>query len=225
MATLPINPSAGGTAFPTIPNIGGASATTPNLVPGTGIGVAPTSGTLMPLTPATVIQAPSTGISTGLSTEGGGHTLVGDFQQTFGKGTGTALATTLAGLGSSTDAAVQATNNQILQSAGIQEANLRANLAASGLSPDSSASALELGDFASQVNTSLQSTDANMELSEYNKLIDSLFQEGTSHGSDTGFMDTFSNVIGAVGDVAGAVGEGFGVGGFAGKALDVLGAL
>src|SRR5258708_5227541 len=147
---------------PTLPNL----PTVPGA--GQGIGVAGSSPSLVPGAPPT-----ATGISAGLSTYNGDHTVAGDFTATYGQGTGTALINTLAGLGTATDKAVSATNEQILQSAGRQQANLQATNAAHGLSTDSSASALSLGDFNSQVTQTLATTDSQMELQEENTLIDS----------------------------------------------------
>lgn len=158
-------------------------------------------GTL-PVAPA------NTGISSGLSTKDGSHTLVGDFKDTYGAGVGTVLADTLAGLGTSTDKAVTSTNQSILDAAGRQEANLRAGNAAHGISTDSSASALSLGDFAAQTEQTIASTDASIELSQEDLLINSLFKEGTAHGGDVSGWDTFMNIVkgvgSTVGDIAGA---------------------
>ena len=147
-------------------------------------------------------QAPS--ISTGLSTTDGSNTVVGDFSDVYGKASGTALVNQLAGLGGATNTAVQATNAQILQQAGIQEANMKAGQAAAGISPDSSSSALMEGDFESQVNTNMMATDANMELQGQQTLISALENEGQQHGPDLSAWDTFGDVMGAVGSVAGS---------------------
>lgn len=223
MASVPIGVSR---PLPT-PGTAGAS---PIGVGGTATGGAGLGSTgTLPLTSSTGITTP-TGISSGLSLTDGSNTLVGDFSDTYGKGTGTALADTLGNLGTSTDAAVTATNNSILQAAGIQEANLKAGDAAAGLSADSSASALGLGDFESQVSTNLQATDSNMELSEENTLISALQGEGAAHGPDSSFLGTLGqiggDVLGAVGDVAGVVNDLPGVGtGTASSVLDTLSGL
>ena len=174
---------------------------------------------------------PSTGVSTGLSTVNADHTVAGDFTATYGQGTGTALINTLAGLGTSTSNAVQATNQSILDAAGRQQANLQATNAAHGLSTDSSASALSLGDFNSQVTQQIASTDANMELQEENTLIQSLFKEGQAHGGDSSFMGSLGNffegggldLLGAAGSVADALPGTGGTG--LGNILDVVSGL
>ena len=186
-------------------------------VPGVGTGL---PGTANP----TGFTAPS--ISTGLSTTDGSNTVVGDFSDTYGKGTGTALVNQLSNLGTATNSAVQATNAQVLQQAGIQEANMKAGQAAAGISPDSSSSALMLGDFNAQVNTGLQATDANMELQGQQTLISALEGEGTAHGPDLSGWDTFGDVLSgsesAISAIAGGVSQNFGVGGAAGSILDTI---
>lgn len=222
---LPVNPMGtpstqnGGVVGATVPTAKAVSGTT-----GTG---ASTYGQAFGGVSTTLptVNSQATGISSGLSTVDGSNTLVGDFSDTYGKGTGTALATILAGLGTSTDSAVTATNNQILQAAGLQQANMTATQAAHGVSSDSSTAALATGDFNAQVNTALQSTDANMELSEYNTLISSLQQEGTAHGGDSSWTDSLGSILGLGGSAAGAISEGFGIGGTTGSILDALSSL
>jgi len=203
-------PGMASTSLPTLPSVPAPSSTGQ----GTGIGTVQLSN-------------PNTSIGSGLSTKDGSHTLVGDFKDSFGAGTGTALADTIAGLGTSTDKAVQATNQSILNAAGIQQANIIGANAAAGLSKDSSSSALALGDFNSQVNQQIATTDAQMELSEENLLIQSLFEEGGAHGSDSSFMKSLGNFfqgggLNIIGDVAHAVGSLPGIGGFADSALSAL---
>lgn len=205
---------------PTLP----ISPTTPLLPLGTS--AAQPMGTLPVATPAsTGIAVPTTGISTGLNTADGSNTLTGDFKDTYGSGTGKALAGVLGGLGSATDNAVTATNQSILDAAGRQISNIQATNAAHGVSADSSSAALALGDFQAQVSQTIADTDAKMQLSEENTLIDALQNEGTAHGADSSFWDSFGSIVGTVGDVAGTVSEGFGIGGTAGTILDTLAAL
>jgi len=132
----------------------------------------------------------------------GNDSVVGDFQQTYGHGTGTAITQVLQGLGTSTDAAVTATTNATDQAANQQYANIQAQQAAAGITPNSSAAALAAGDFYSNVNTNLQATTANMELNEEGTLLSSLTGEGAAHGSDQSGWDTFADVMGDIGDVA-----------------------
>jgi hypothetical protein len=231
--TLPQLPVAKPTAVPNIPGIPPVgSGAIPTAIPGAPAAATPSSTGQG--TGVGTIAVPTTGISSGLSTVNGSNTFAGDFTATYGQGTGTALADTLAGLGTATDAAVTSTNQSILNSAGIQEANLKAGNAAAGLSADSSSSALSLGDFSSQVSQEIATTDSQMELSEENTLIQSLFQEGGAHGSDSSFMSSLGDFLqggglGAVGNVAGAVQANEGSGplnsGAAGTAIDLLAGL
>lgn len=207
MATLPMAPQnpnqASGAALRPMSNIvtGGAiGATSPSAtVPTTAVG------------PASNVNTPFGAVNTGVSISSGvnpttgDNSFVGDFQDVYGSGVGTQLANTLATLGTSTNAAVQATNASILQAAGDQYGNILSNEAASGISPDSSSHALAAGDFNAKVNQTIASTDANMQLSQLDTLISSLFQEGTKHGHDSSGWDTFSNVMGTVGSVVGDV--------------------
>lgn len=216
MATLPINPV-------TAKNVGGGGGAVPSPnpapppIPSTAVPATGTSNPTIPFggAPQVPVGSPSqpvlgqpngtagTGISTGLSTNYGDYTLAGDFAQTYGKGTGTALEGVLANLGTSTDNAVEATNNATLQAAQKQAANITSGEAAAGVSADSSTAALAQGDFASTVNSNLSSQDAQMELGEENTLISALQTEGGAHGSDTSGWDTFANVLTGAQSIAG----------------------
>lgn len=208
MATLPMmqpqNPNqASGAALRPMSNIvtGGAiGATTPAAtIPTTAVGSAGNTQT-----PFGTVNT-GTSISSGITPTTGDNSFVGDFQDVYGSGVGTQLAGTLATLGTSTNAAVQATNASILQAAGDQYGNVLANEAASGISPDSSSHALAAGDFNAKVNQTIASTDANMQLSQLDTLISSLFTEGKAHGHDSSGWDTFSNIMGTVGSDVGSV--------------------
>jgi sulfur carrier protein ThiS len=225
MATAPVIPT-----LPTLPPV-----SPPNVLPGTNTPVPSSTGQG---TGVGTIAAPATGISSGLGSTltqsqptTNSNSLLGDFQATYGQGTGTALADTLAGLGTATDAAVTSTNQSILNAAGIQQANLEAGDAAAGLSADSSASALALGDFDSQVSQNIASTDSQMELSEENELINALQSEGTAHGPSGSVMGSISDFLtggglGVVGDAAGALDQLPGTGGTGlGSTLDILSGL
>jgi hypothetical protein len=116
------------------------------------------------------------------------------------------LANTLAGLGTSTSNAVSATNSEIEANAARSQANMTASQAAHGVSSDSSTAALATGDFNSQVNQTIASTDAQMQLNEQNTLIQSLFQEGQAHGGDTSWMQTLGSVLSGAESAIGAIG-------------------
>lgn len=194
------------TTLPILPNTGSTGHLLPTLSPGQGIGAS-----TLPISPAapasTGIGVPTTGISAGLNTADGSNTLTGDFKDTYGSGTGKALAGVLGGLGTATDAAVTSTNQGILDAAGRQVSNLQATNAAHGVSADSSSAALGLGDFNSQVSQTIASTDSQMELQEENTLISSLQGEGAAHGADSSFWDSLGDVFGVVGDVADTIGS------------------
>jgi hypothetical protein len=180
MATAPTLPNP---TLPTTPNPGAS---------GTGSGVG-------------IVQAPTTSLSNPISTYNGNNTVAGDFTASYGQGTGQTLINTLSTLGTGTNQAVQATNQGILNSAGIQKANVYASDAAAGLSKDSSAVALGIGDFDAQVNSTIASTDAQMELSQEDLLINSLFQEGANHGGDSSFMGSLGSVLGGAGGAIGSI--------------------
>lgn len=213
------------TTLPILPNTGSTGHLLPTLSPGQGIGAS-----TLPISPAapasTGIGVPTTGISAGLNTADGSNTLTGDFKDTYGSGTGKALAGVLGGLGTATDAAVTSTNQGILDAAGRQVSNLQATNAAHGVSADSSSAALGLGDFNSQVSQTIASTDSQMELSEENTLIGALQNEGSAHGADSSFWDTFtSDVLPLVGDAAGVLSGIPGMGKTASGVFDALSAL
>lgn len=176
---------------------------------------------------------PTAVASNGVTFNTGDKSVTGDFQQTYGYGTGTALAGALSGLGTSTDTAVAATTNATNTAANQQYANIQAQQAAAGITPNSSAAALAAGDFYSNVNSSLQSTIGNMELNEEGTLINSLTNEGSAHGSDQSGWDTFGDVIGDIADVgtfgiSGAIAGAFGSGGSGssgGSSSDISGML
>ena len=136
--------------------------------------------------------------------------MTGDFKDTYGAGTGTAISNVLAGLGTNTDSAVQATIANTSRLADQQYGNIQAQEAAGGITPNSSTAALAAGDFYSGVNSSLQQTIGDMELKEEDTLLASLTDEGKGHGTDPSLLDSIMNGIGDVGEIAGAVAPFFG---------------
>jgi hypothetical protein len=161
---------------------------------------APVSGapTVNGLPPGSVQTSPvPTNTNTGA---GGSYTLQGDFDATYGQGTGNAITDVLANLGTSNDSAVQALINNTNLEAGKQYANIQATQAAGGITPDSSTAALASGDFYSSVNSSLQSQVAGMEQNQENTLLNTLMTEGSAHGPDE---STFQSIAG---DLSGALG-------------------
>lgn len=225
---LPTIPQ-GATGSPISNAIPGTAVANPNLIPGattaqTNPYAAP-SATVAPAAGATTSTIPSTGVSTstvqnsGINFADGSNTVTGDLKDTYGAGTGTAISQVLAGLGNSTDAAVQATIANTDLAAGKQYANIQANEAASGVTANSSTAALASGDFYTGVNAQLQQTVSGMELSEENTLLSTLLGTGAAHGPDTSTWDSIMNGISDAatigGDVLGAatgIGEAGGVG-------------
>lgn len=221
MSNMGMHPAAPGGMHPTVPTVPatGGSANHP-VAPG-GVfnpmaahGTAP-AGVFNPMGQGTGTMAPGgsapvgtsgattafnpVSISSGLNTTDGSNTLTGDFKDTYGAGTGKALAGVLGNLGTATDGAVQATNNAAELDASKQQANIASQLAAAGISPDSSTNALEQGDFASSFNANLQSTDANMQLQQQDTLISALQNEGQAHGPDS---STWDSVLSGITDAA-----------------------
>jgi hypothetical protein len=169
--------------------------------------VAPTSG-VAPV--ATSGAIPVTGTSPTAQTNGinwtdGSNTVTGDFKDTYGAGTGTAISNVLSNLGTSTDSAVQALINNTNLAATKQYGNIKASEAAGGVTPNSSTAALAAGDFYSSVNAQLQQSISGMELDEENTLLSTLTNEGQQHGPDESGFDSFMNIVGDVGSVVGSV--------------------
>lgn len=137
------------------------------------------------------------GQNSGINWNDGSYTVTGDFKDTYGAGTGTAITDVLKNLGTSTDAAIQATENQVNQEATNQFSNIRATEAASGITPNSSSASLAAGDFFSNVNLGLQSTIAGMENQQEDTLLSALIGEGKAHGGDTSTWDSISSALGS----------------------------
>jgi hypothetical protein len=152
---------------------------------------------------------------------GGSKTVTGDFEATYGKGTGDAITDVLKNLGTSTDSAVAATNANVNLEAGKQAANITSGEAASGVTANSSTAALAQGDFYAGVNSQLQSTDANMELNEENTLLSTLTGEGEAHGSDVSTMSMFGEGLSAAGS---AISKIPGIGTVVGAGMQGIGA-
>lgn len=218
---VPQMPGMGGTSNGNVP-VGTAPTPTNTVLPNTGVQANPYAAPV-------VNGMPSTIQNNGVNWNDGSFTAVGDMKDTYGAGTGVALGGVLQNMGTVNDSAIQATIANTNLEAGKQYANIQAQQAAAGITPNSSSAALAAGDFYSSVNSQLQSTIAGMEQHQQDSLINTLTHTGDSHGPDeTGLqsaMDVMSPILGMVGGAAGAISEGFGVGGTAGTILDVLGAL
>ena len=214
--------SGGGAATPAIP-MGATPGQTPIAAgqanPFMPAGAAPVAGAV----PAgTQSVNPGAGVQTnGINWNDGSKTVTGDFKDTYGAGTGTAISDVLKNLGTSTDSAVQATIANTNLEAGKQAANITSGEAASGITANSSTAALAQGDFYSGVNSQLQSTVANMELGEENTLLSTLTGEGEQHGSDVSTMSMIGEGLSAAG---GAVSMIPGVGTVVGGGMEAVGA-
>lgn len=169
----------------------------------------PGAQTLNPTIPGS--GAPQTN---GINWNDGSYTVTGDLKDTYGAGTGTAISQALQGLGTTTDAAVQATiaNTQI--AADKQYGNIQAQEAASGITPNSSTAALAAGDFYSGVNAQLSEQIGKMEMSEEDTLISTLLGTGKDHGADSSTLDSIFNAYSdwqtITTDIVGAVAPAFG---------------
>jgi hypothetical protein len=141
----------------------------------------------------------STAQSTGINWNGGAKTVTGDFEATYGKGTGDAITQVLQNMGTATDSAVKSTTAATDAAATKEYADIRSNEAGAGVTANSSTAALASGDFYSGVNTGLQSTISNMELNEENTLLSTLVGEGTEHGSDSSTMHAVGAGLNAAG--------------------------
>lgn len=145
------------------------------------------------------------------TSKAGDHTVTGDLQQTYGRGTGTAISNVLGGLGTSTSTALQTMDTAAIDAAQRQQGNMQAQLAAQGVNPNSSTAALMTSDFNAQVNNALSSQAAQIGLNEEGTLLNTLLGTGQAHGGDTSFGKTLTNVLSGsmplVSAVAGAVNQ------------------
>ena len=215
--------SGGGAATPAIP-MGATPGQTPiaagqanPFMPAGAVPVASAvpAGTTQNVNPGAVAQ------TNDINWNGGSNTVTGDFQATYGQGTGTAITDVLKNLGTSTDSAVAATNANVNLEAGKQAANITSGEAASGVTANSSTAALAQGDFYAGVNSQLQSTDANMELNEENTLLSALTGEGEAHGSDVSTMSEVGEGLSAAGSAVSMI-PGWGT--VAGAGMEAVGA-
>jgi hypothetical protein len=156
-------------------------------------------------------NSPSTVQASGLGnpTQSQGTTssdsLLGDFQDTYGQGTGTAITNLLSSMGTVDSNAIQATIANTDLAAGKQYANIQSGEAASGVTANSSTAALAAGDFYSGVNAQLQQTIGSEEESEQSQVLNTLVNEGTAHGTDASTLDSIMNGLTDAGEIGGAI--------------------
>lgn len=199
---------------PLMPGMGGASngQTPVSTAPTPSTTLAPISGVQAnPYAPPATTGAPTiNGLPPGsvqtspVNWADGSNTATGDFKDTYGAGTGTAITSVLSNLGTSTDSAVQALINNTNLEASKQIGNIQSSEAASGITPNSSTAALASGDFYSSVNSQLQSTVAGMEQNQENTLLQTLLSEGSAHGPDPTFLQSAATDISSVLGLAGS---------------------
>lgn len=150
--------------------------------------------------PGAIPTTNPTGIqSTGVNWADGSNTVTGDFKDTYGAGTGTAITNVLQNMGTVNDSAIQALIAQTDTAANNQYGNIQAQQAAAGITPNSSAAALAAGDFYSQVNQGLQTNIGQMESQQQNTLLQTLLGEGSAHGGDPSLFDS---ILGGFNDAA-----------------------
>lgn len=186
------NLSASSPISATLPNMGSGAPGSGGLVPG-GAGTAP-------------------GINT-TATSGSDFSMLGDYQQTYGRGTGTQLATTVGNLGTNYSEALGIMNNATINAAQRQFGNVEAQMAAAGVDPGSSAYALASSDFSSHLTDTLSANAAQLGLQEESMKLNSLTGEGQAHGSDVSGWDQFGEVMQGLGSAAIGLGESYFLGG------------
>lgn len=192
----------GGSVFNTLAQISPTVATLPSY-PGTGVtipgGVAG-AGT----TPTTAGGGFTTGNvnPNAATTQAGSKTMLGDFQQTYGQGTGTAIANVLGSLGTTTSSAEQLMLQPTEMAANMQLANIQAGQAAAGVSADSSTAALTAAGLGGQESAAIAGEMGTIGLNEEQMLLGALTGEGTKHGSDVSGWQQFGDVMQGIGNAA-----------------------
>src|SRR5271165_6953676 len=173
-----------------------APAATTGAVDG-GVPTGTTSGVLSPT--GTASGSPSTIQTNGVNWVNGSNTVIGDFSDTYGAGTGQAITSVLQNMGTTNDSAIQALIAQTNTAANQQYGNIQAQEAAGGVTPNSSTAALASSNFYNQVNEGLQTNIGTMEQNQENTLLSTLVNEGAAHGGDPSLMDS---IMGGIGDAA-----------------------
>jgi hypothetical protein len=170
-----------------------------------GVGTVPTTAA-----PGITANSPSlvqsNGINTGASQgTDASNSLAGDFEATYGQGTGTAITNLLSNMGTVDSGAIQATIANTDLAAGKQYANIQSGEAASGVTANSSTAALAGGDFYSGVNSQLQQTIGSEEESEQTQELQTLLDEGTAHGASGSTTDSVMGGVTDALEIGGAV--------------------
>lgn len=159
----------------------------------------------------------------GTAQTGQDFSVTGDFQQTYGRGTGTEIASELGGLGTQYSEALNMMDTATINAAQKQYGNVKAQMAAAGVDPGSSAAALMSSDFSSHLTDTLSSNAAQLGLQEEQMKLGGLTGEGQAHGSDVSGWDQFGSVMQSIGGAAAGLGEAYFTGG--GSLSGMLGGL
>ena len=190
------------------PTVGNVSANPPG-TPGSGTTAAPgtiTTGTSQPVTSTNTLGIPS----------GSANQTLEELRNQYGDGMGTLIYQYLMSGGGYNAALAQqnvdATNAAMQKNIQLGEGNLQTNLAESGISPDSSSSALEISNYLSDAYTKMNEIDASIYYDMWNQSQNrelSLLQDtgkvtSTALANQPGFFGTLSNLLPLVSSGAGA---------------------
>lgn len=209
-----VTPAGGATPTSAVPTVASPLATTqanpfaapsatPGAVPTTGVAGSAMSPTVTSTSPS-LIQ--SNGINSGASQgTDASNSLAGDFEATYGQGTGSAITNLLNTMGTTDSAAIQATIANTDYAAGQQYSNIQAGEAASGQTANSSTAALAGAQFYTGVNSQLQQTIGSEEEAEQSTELNTLVNEGSAHGGDPSTLDEVMNGITDAGEIGGAI--------------------
>ncbi|HEY1646281.1 MAG TPA: hypothetical protein VGF75_08060 [Candidatus Saccharimonadales bacterium] len=163
----------------------------------------PTSGYANPGTASTV--SPGTvPMANGVPV---GETAGGDFNSVYGVDTGTDITNLYNEEGTGAASTAQAIINANAPNVAQGAANLNTGLAASGISPSSSVSAIENANYQGQVQQQNLSEEAQVSLTEQQmqqQLLESLLPSQQTRQTDSSGWSIFGDILGGVGDVAGA---------------------
>jgi hypothetical protein len=181
-----------------LPNVGSVGGL-PTGIAGAGSTVPSSAGGYNPTTGA--------GLTTPTSGTGLDYTAMGDLQQTYGRGMGTAIGNVLGTLGTTTSSAEQLMMQPTLQAEQQGIASVQGTLAAQGYSPGSSAGAIGTANVEAQTNAQIAQEMGSIGLNEEQMLLSSMMGEGQAHGSDVSGWDVFGQVMSGIGNAAVGIGE------------------
>lgn len=131
--------------------------------------------------------------------EAGDFTAAGDLQAIYGRGTGSAIANVLGGLGTTTSIAEQNMIGSTMAAAQRGYGNIEAGMGARGVSADSSTAGLAAGDYWGQVAQGIAGETGQIGLQEEQTLLSALTGAGQAHGGDVSGWQQFGNVMQGIG--------------------------